>query len=98
MAGPTRQHYAYATGGALQAADTAKKVIKFAKGGKVSAYKTPTNASGKKVGTTDRFSSAAPRSAPKGKSASTATRGDDKFTSVTQSAKHLAKGFKLQRP
>lgn len=49
MAGPTRQHYALATGGALAAADGSKKVLKYAKGGAVKAnFKKGANVSGRK--------------------------------------------------
>lgn len=65
MAEYCRQHYNLATGGGLTKADGAQKVLRYAKGGRVST--------GKNV-----------------------KRGD-KFTSITQAQKHIAKGFKLAK-
>jgi hypothetical protein len=98
MAENCRQHYNLATGGALQQADKAKKVLQLARGGKVSAYKQPTNSSGKAVGRADNPNTAKAMPAPKGRSMVTSRKGDDKFTSVTHKGAHIPKGFKVQRP
>jgi hypothetical protein len=99
MASATRQHYNLATGGALAATDGSSKVLKYAKGGKVSAYRVGTNANGARVSgaNSDNKYLKVKGNFKTGANVS-GLKGDDKFTTITQQKKHLAKGFKVQKP
>ena len=103
MASATRQHYALATGGALQATDSAACTTpKYAKGGRVSSYLTGTNVSGKKVTSTDRinapgtkFSVRNARTGPQAVTTKAARNmGNVPTTTLTQKGRQVPSGFK----
>jgi hypothetical protein len=104
MASATRQHYNLATGGALQATDSAACTTpKYAKGGRVpAAYFTGTNAGGKRVTSTDKinapgtkFSARNARTGPQAVQTKGAKNmGNVPTTTMTQKGSQVPAGFK----